>query len=170
MSNFIFSVSMYIYIYKWYWPMDFKKKSNTENLSKIPTVFFNLALFLKLLQYQTGADHPTKTLAKGWKAIMKPQSPRVHRGDWGLIFKDFENKPPKTCNGLKIYRIPETNSKNTWKWMVGRFALGWPIFRGYNLMQVLVTCDDSKPQCLEFINLTDWFKLISVISIASHVR
>ena len=31
--------------------------------------------------------------------------------------------------------LPETNSKRTWKWMVGilvtRFLLGWPIFRGY---------------------------------------
>ena len=28
--------------------------------------------------------------------------------------------------------LPETNSKSTWKWMVGRlnFLLGWPIFRG----------------------------------------
>ena len=36
------------------------------------------------------------------------------------------------CFSLPEGTLPETNSKSTWKWMVGirSFPLGWPIFRG----------------------------------------
>ncbi len=47
--------------------------------------------------------------------------------------------PPKNINGsvglrlLKIYTLPETDSKSPWKWMVGILVSfwGWPIFRGF---------------------------------------
>ena len=40
----------------------------------------------------------------------------------------------KKDESIQLYTVPETNSKNTWKWMVGRtsFLLGWPIFRSPN--------------------------------------
>ena len=36
-------------------------------------------------------------------------------------------------SGFLLGTLPETNSKSTWKWMVGRLfsSLGWPIFSGY---------------------------------------